>query len=77
MDSEIYHVYYGPSGQRCVREYEGERYVLVRLLPVTFLPRLAWVKERDLCPHPSPAGGRRSFPVMSLPPIRSARPAHG
>jgi hypothetical protein len=64
MDSEIYHVFLGPTGARVLRVHEGETYVLVRVLPDVFLPRFAWVLEREVI-TPLDSGAPRHFPALS------------
>jgi hypothetical protein len=71
----LYTIFTSPSGGRCVREFYGERYVLVRVLPA-YPNRLGWVKEDELNPTALPALALSSFPSI-LPPVRGARLAHG
>ena len=67
---ELYSIFVSASGARCVREHEGQRYVLVRVLP-PYPVRMGWVAERDLS-RQLYREWRATLPV-TIPPLLGAR----
>jgi hypothetical protein len=67
----LYAIFVSAAGARCVREHEGTRYVLVRMLP-PYPVRMGWVRERDLGRQLQYRERRGTLPVI-IPPVRGAR----